>query len=135
MEPLVIIQSHYDIKPRSLPQVSEEFRLFHNLWLDPSGRQLVKVEDDGSEYVAAEIDDREVGIRTVLLRQFQAARQLDLLLFIDSVRTSASRSMEPPSRSAPPSRKLAVDGISATMARCHHRLPRSQRAGSRRRCG
>jgi hypothetical protein len=86
LEPLVIIQSHHGIKPRSLPQVSEEFRLFHNLWTDPIGRQLVKVENDGSEYVAAEIGDHEVKIRTSLLRQFQAARQLDLLLFIDSVR-------------------------------------------------
>ena len=42
VEPLVIIQSHHDIKPRSLPQLSEEFRLYHNLWLDPGGRALVK---------------------------------------------------------------------------------------------
>ena len=44
------------------------------------------MEDDGSEYVAAEIAECDVRVRTKLLRQFQAARQLDLLLFIDSVR-------------------------------------------------
>ena len=85
IEPLVLIQSH-DTKPRVLPQVSEEFRLYHNLWQAPDGTQLVRVADDGSEEVVGLISHDEVKIRTPLLRQFQAARQRDLLVFIDSVR-------------------------------------------------
>jgi hypothetical protein len=85
IEPIVIIQEHHGGKPNSLPQVAEEFRLYHNLWVSPDGGQLIKVEDDGTEYVAAEISLDEVRIRTKLLRQFQAGRQLNLLLFIDSV--------------------------------------------------
>lgn len=86
IEPIVITQSHYGIKQRQLPQISEEFRLYHNLWQSPDGRQLVLIDDDGSEEVVAVISEKEVRVRTPLLRQFQAARQLDLLLFIDSVR-------------------------------------------------
>lgn len=86
LEPLVLIQEHYGMKPRQLPQLCEEFRLFHNLWADPRGAHLIKVDLDGSEYVAAEITERSVRVRTNLLRQYQAARQLDLLVFIDSVR-------------------------------------------------
>src|SRR5215218_2552228 len=85
IEPIVLLQEHYGIKERQ-PQISEEFRLYHNLWVDRRSGHLIKVEDNGSESVAAEIGPDEVRIRTHLLRQFQAARQLDLLLFIDSVR-------------------------------------------------
>src|ERR1035438_9107796 len=46
LEPLVMTQDHYGIKPRQLPQLGEEFRLFHNLWTDPRGTQLIKVESD-----------------------------------------------------------------------------------------
>ena len=54
--------------------------------MDPKGTQLIKVESDGSESVAAEITERSVKVRSNLLKQYQAARQLDLLLFIESIR-------------------------------------------------
>lgn len=85
IEPLVICQSHYGARPRMLPQISEEFRLYHNLWLARDGTKAYKLNNDGTEEIAAEISDDYVRIRTKLLRQFQAGRQLDLLLFIDSV--------------------------------------------------
>lgn len=85
VEPLVVVQNHHGVKPRMLPQLTEEFRLFHNLWLDPNGNQAVKVCDDGTEEIVAELAHDTVRVRTKYLRQFQAARQVDLLLFIDSV--------------------------------------------------
>ncbi|WP_165702093.1 hypothetical protein [Mycobacteroides abscessus] len=85
VEPIVILQEHHGGKPRSLPQVAEHFRLYHNLWPNPNGTQLVKLDNDGTEYIAAEIAMDEVRIRTKLLRQYQAGRQLDLLIFVDSV--------------------------------------------------
>lgn len=85
IEPLVIEQEHFSIRPPMLPQLSEHFRLFHNLWADAAGTKLWKVEEDGHEFVAAEIGERSVRVRTSLLRQYQAARQLDLLLFVDSI--------------------------------------------------
>lgn len=87
VEPLIITQEHYGMRPEMLPQLSEEFRLYHNLWISPDGTKAVKIEDDGTEYVAAEISHGRVRIRTRLLRQFQAARQLDLVLYVDSKAT------------------------------------------------
>lgn len=85
IEPIVIVQSHHGIKPRMLPQLAEEFRLFHNLWVTPDGTRLYKVYTDGNDSVAVEVAEDEVSIRTNLLRQFQAGRQLDLMLYVDSI--------------------------------------------------
>ncbi|MDQ3387677.1 MAG: hypothetical protein M3475_08805 [Actinomycetota bacterium] len=50
----------------------------------------MKAHDDGTEESAIEVFDSVVRVKTKLLRQYQAARQLDLLLFIDSVRHAPS---------------------------------------------
>lgn len=83
VEPLVLVQDHHGIR-ESAPQLVEEFRLLFNLWRDPKTGDLVYIDDDGSETVVAEVSDDEVRVRTPFLRRYQAARQLDLLLFIDS---------------------------------------------------
>lgn len=85
VEPIILIQDHFGIKPNMLPQLSEDFRLFHNLWIDSNSKSAIKVNDDGTEEVAAEISEKFVRIRTKYLRQYQAARQLDLILYIDSI--------------------------------------------------
>ena len=76
-EPLVIRQDHYGVRPPMRPQLSEEFRLYHNLWTD-DGAKFLKINADGSEELAAEIGAEKVRVRTPLLRQFQAAKQTDL---------------------------------------------------------
>ncbi len=83
-EPLVIHQDHYGVRPPMRPQLSEEFRLYHNLWSDETGTAFFKVRDDGFDELAAEIGTESVRVRTPLLRQFQAAKQLDLVLRISS---------------------------------------------------
>ena len=84
-EPLVIVQNHYRARPTMLPQLSEEFRLYHNLWSNGGGTEFVKVNDDGSEEVAAKIGPDFVEARTKFVRQFQAAKQLDLVLRVNSI--------------------------------------------------
>lgn len=83
-EPLVIHQNHYGVRPDMLPQLSEEFRLYHNLWVNEAGTEFIKVNDDGSDEVAAAIGPKGVQVRTKLLRQFQAGKQMDLVLRISS---------------------------------------------------
>ena len=83
-EPLVIHQDHHGVRPPMRPQLSEEFRLYHNLWNNETGTAFVKVHDDGSDELAAEIGPESVRVRTPLLRQFQAAKQLDLVLRLSS---------------------------------------------------
>ena len=83
-EPLVMQQDHFGVRPRMKPQLGEEFRLYHNLWANETGTEFIKVNDDGSEELAARVGPKCVEVRTPLLRQFLAAKQLDLVLRIHS---------------------------------------------------
>lgn len=89
VEPLVLLREFHGASPSYL-EIVQEFRLFHNLWWDDERDVLMKAHEDGSAEVAVEMSDDEVRVKTKLLRQYQAARQLDLLLFIDSVRYASS---------------------------------------------
>ncbi len=89
VEPLVLHREFHGAGPNYL-EIVQEFRLFHNLWWDDERDVLMKAHEDGSAEVAVEMSDDEVRVKTKLLRQYQAARQLDLLLFIDSVRYASS---------------------------------------------
>ena len=84
-EPLVILQGHGGLRPSMLPQLSEEFRLYHNLWVNENGTEFIRVQDDGAEELAAEISSNRVRVRTKYLRQFQAGKQLDLVLRLSSL--------------------------------------------------
>lgn len=89
VEPLVLLRGFHGVSPSCL-EIIQEFRLFHNLWWDDERQVLMKAHEDGTAEVAAEVSDEEVRVKTKLLRQYQAARQIDLLLFIDSVRYARS---------------------------------------------
>lgn len=84
VEPLILARSFDDVVP-SYREVSQEFRLFHNLYWDPVGQQYSFVKEDGSTAPAIRFDDNRVLVRTRLIRQFQAARQLDFLSFYETV--------------------------------------------------
>ena len=83
--PVVVLLSHGGVLPQMLPQVLEEFRHFHNLWEDPVGGVLKKLLADGSEEVVCKVTQRRVQIRSSYLRRFQAATQLCLVRFVDSI--------------------------------------------------
>ena len=84
VEPIAIIQDHLGVLPRMLPQLLQEFCLYHNLW-NADGRVYKKLYDDGTEEVACEVYEDLVRVRTKLLRQFQAAAQLVLVKYMDSI--------------------------------------------------
>ena len=83
--PVVVLLSHGGVLPQMLPQVLEEFRHFHNLWEDPAGGVLKKLLADGSEETVCKVTQRHVQIRSSYLRRFQAATQLCLVRFVDSI--------------------------------------------------
>ncbi|MEJ7631721.1 MAG: hypothetical protein WKF28_04390 [Rubrobacteraceae bacterium] len=89
VEPLVLHREFHGVRPSHL-EIVQEFRLFHNLWWNNELLAFMKAHEDGSEEVAIEVSESEVRVKTRFLRQYQAARQLDLLLFMDSVRHSPS---------------------------------------------
>ena len=82
IEPLIYCRNFHGIKPRQF-DLSEEFRLFHNLYHDRHNDRYIHVDDRGNEIIAAEIDRGRARVLTRLLRQYMAARQLALALFFD----------------------------------------------------
>lgn len=96
LEPLVLVRNFHGVK-ESYTELSEEFRLYHNLHQPSGSRSLVSVLDHGAVEAAVNVEqDGTIRVRSRLLRQYQAARQMDLLLFIDSVRNADSEEALPP---------------------------------------
>lgn len=83
LEPLIILQEMHGVAPDAY-LISEEFRLLMNLWEEKSTGDFYSFSDDGSKELAIKFIGNQIQIRTPLLRRYQAARQLDLLLFTDS---------------------------------------------------
>lgn len=85
VEPLVLVREYHGASESTI-ELDQQFRLFHNLRYDQSTDSYYKMNLDGTEALAVKIEGRrKVTVRTPLLRQYIAARQLDLLLFVDSV--------------------------------------------------
>ncbi|WP_206188215.1 hypothetical protein [Sanguibacter sp. HDW7] len=83
LEPLVLVQEMHGAAPDAY-LISEEFRLLMHLWEDKATGNYYSIGDDGSKELAIEFAGRQIRVRTPLLRRYQAARQLDLLLFSDT---------------------------------------------------
>lgn len=109
VEPFVHHRSFHGVRP-SYVELSEQFRLFHNLY-DAGDGKLFRIEDDGTETLAAEVSTDLIRVATRLVRQYQAARQLDLLLFVDSVRYVS----ELPSDTAGTSEEIKTDTVRSSL--------------------
>jgi hypothetical protein len=82
VEPVVYSRDFHGIKPGQF-DLSEEFRLFHNLYHDRINDRYVHVDSRGNESIVAEVTAGHVRVLTRFLRQYMAARQLALALFFD----------------------------------------------------
>lgn len=75
-EPLVICRG-FSVKEGYL-EISEEFRLFHNLYHDKEKNTYIKIDDAGSEKTVAIVKPDEVQIRCQEIRQFLAIKEMYL---------------------------------------------------------
>lgn len=82
LEPLVISRDFNGLKPSSI-EISEEFRLFYNLYLDKAKNSYIKFDDDGNDVVVITFSENEVKIRVKELRQFLAAKNMYLSMQYD----------------------------------------------------
>jgi hypothetical protein len=87
IEPLVIGREFHDIR-EDFVELSQEFRLYHNLYPDPGRKRFLHFNHDGDESEAARYADDVFEIRTDLLLRFCAAKQMALGIFVDSLRNS-----------------------------------------------
>lgn len=79
IQPLVYIRSFNDIKP-SYIEISEEFRLYHNLYFDNRNNKYIKIDNNGNEEDAIIIDtDNTVKIKLKFIKQFLAIKNMSLL--------------------------------------------------------
>lgn len=83
-EALLILQEFGGVVP-SPYLLSQEFVLLMHLWQDPATGNYFEISDDGEKLPGVEFEGNIIRVRTPLLRRYQAARQLDLLLYVDSV--------------------------------------------------
>lgn len=89
VEPLVLMREYHGASESTI-ELDQQFRLFHNLRHNFETGEYFKVLTDGTQSLAAKVEGKRVSVRTPLLRQYLAARQVDLLLFIDSMVFSES---------------------------------------------
>ncbi len=82
IEPLLHVRYFNEIKPEQL-DLSEEFRLFHNLYHDRRNDRFIHVDNCGNEVVVSEIYSNCARVLTRFLHKYLEARQATLVLFFD----------------------------------------------------
>ncbi|MBI5557498.1 MAG: hypothetical protein HY885_07660 [Deltaproteobacteria bacterium] len=93
VEPVVICREFNGMKENYL-EIQEEFRLYHNLYKDPKRDVYVKIYDDGNEEDAVVIENKQVKIRTKLLKNYIAAKQMALAIYFENFRYSTEEFTE-----------------------------------------
>jgi hypothetical protein len=87
VEPLVLRRNFHGIRS-DYWEVSEDFRLYFNLYDDKARRRLLHIDDNGDEHDAVVLADHEIKIKTQLIRKYLTARKMRLALFFDYGRKS-----------------------------------------------
>ena len=82
VEPLVLVREFHGVRPSCL-ELSEEFRLFHNLYFDATTGTFRRIHDDGEEEEVASIDQQSVKIKLRELRHFLSAKGMCLAVMFD----------------------------------------------------
>ncbi len=82
IEPLVINRDFYKMRD-DYSEISEEFRLFHNLYQDRKTDKYIKIDDEGNEHTVAVLEPDCVKIRLREIRQFLAIKGMYLSIQFD----------------------------------------------------
>jgi hypothetical protein len=83
VEPLIIGREFHGIRP-NYQEISEEFRLFHDLYHDRKEDRYYKINDAGNEELIAIVEPCHIQIRLKEIRQFLAIKEMHLAIFFDS---------------------------------------------------
>ena len=88
VEPLVIDREFHGIRD-DYKEISEEFRLFHNLYHDRNSDEYLKIDDAGNEARVAVVKPGLIQIRLKEIRQFLAVKEMHLSIQFGCVEYSA----------------------------------------------
>jgi hypothetical protein len=83
VEPLIIGRDFHGIQA-NYQEISEEFRLFHDLYHDRKEDRYYKISDAGNEELVATVESGKIQIRLKEIRQFLAIKEMHLVMFFDS---------------------------------------------------
>ena len=89
IEPLVLHRGFHGMREDFI-ELAQEFRLYHNLFPEPSKRRFLLIDANGDESEAARYGDDFLEIRTDLVLKFCAVKQMALAIYVDSFRDSKS---------------------------------------------
>ena len=84
IEPFVIERSFHDLKPLTT-ELSEEFRLFHNLYFDNSTSKYLRFDDAGNESPVVKFSQDRVEARRQEIRQFMSAKDMALVIYFEQM--------------------------------------------------
>ena len=82
IEPLVIHRGFHGMRD-SFVELSQEFRLYHNLWPEPGKKRFMLIDGNGDESEVARYGEDFLEIRTDLVLKFCAVKQLALAIYVD----------------------------------------------------
>lgn len=88
VEPIVWVRSYDGVRPAHL-ELSEEYRLFHNLFHDRDRGEFLRITEDGAEEVVGRIQGMRCELRLRDLRQYLAIRRMHLVVYFQVWRESA----------------------------------------------
>lgn len=87
IEPLVLWRDFFGLKPDYL-EISEEFRLYHNLFEDKTNSVFIKIDENGDDEEVAIVTKNEVKIKLKYIKEFLAAKKMHLAIYFDFMRFS-----------------------------------------------
>jgi hypothetical protein len=82
IEPFVFYRSFHGLKPDYL-ELSEEFRLFHQLYPLPNSTKFMKFDDAGNEEDVAVVERYSVKVKLRLLKSYLAMKDMHLAVFFE----------------------------------------------------
>lgn len=80
---LLVLVRNFHGAAQTILELDQQFRLFQSLLYIPASNTYVRLNGDGTQTSAVRFAGERVEIRISLLKQYIAARQMDLLLFTD----------------------------------------------------
>lgn len=86
-EPLIISRDFNGIK-KDYVEISEEFRLFHNLFYDKTNEKYILIDDAGHEEDVVVFKDNSVLIKLFRIKQFLAIKEMHLAVYFSIDRKS-----------------------------------------------
>lgn len=86
-EPLILIREFSGFR-EGYPEISEEFRFFHNLFFEAKKNAYVKFDRSGNEEVIIKYSKERILIRTKEIREYIGIRNLYLAVYFDHIRSS-----------------------------------------------